>query len=246
MTNVTRSESRAFDELRPLSVTCGVLDHAEGSALIEAGRTRILAAASVEEKVPQFLRNSGRGWVTAEYAMLPRSTHTRSIRERGRVGGRTMEIQRLIGRSLRSVTDLSGIGERTITVDCDVIQADGGTRVASICAGWLALHCALETLVRDGLIGRNPLQDSVAAVSVGMVNGQMLLDLDYEEDSAAEVDMNVVMTGSGRIVEVQATAESKPFSLARLNALVRLAQKGIAQIERIQRKSLMDYAAQRG
>lgn len=157
-----------------------------------------------------------------------------------------MEIQRLIGRSLRSVMDLSGLGERTITVDCDVIQADGGTRVASICAGWLALHCALETLVREGLINRNPLQDSVAAVSVGMVNGQMLLDLDYEEDAAAEVDMNVVMTGSGRLVEVQATAESKPFSLARLNSLVRLAQKGIAHIARIQKKSLIDYATQRG
>ena len=195
----------------------------------------MLCAASVEETVPPFLRNRGKGWVTAEYSMLPRATHTRSPRERGgRVGGRTMEIQRLIGRSLRAVTDLALLGERTITVDCDVIQADGGTRVAAISGGWVALRDALKTLRGQGLLAGNPLVDSVAAVSVGMVAKQILLDLDYEEDSLADVDMNVVATGNGRLVEVQATAEGEPFSLARLNSLVRLAYKGLNEIKRIQ------------
>ncbi|MFH1112610.1 MAG: ribonuclease PH [Pseudomonadota bacterium] len=236
---MTRNNGRPVDQLRPWKITCGVLEHAEGSALIETGRTRVITSASVEERVPPFLRNQGKGWVTAEYAMLPRATHTRSVRERGgRIGGRTMEIQRLIGRSLRSVTDLTAVGERTVTVDCDVLQADGGTRVASITAAWVALHMCFEYLMTRGLIDRMPLNDSVAAISVGVVNNETLLDLDYDEDSAAEVDMNVVMTGGGRLVEVQATAEGSPFSLARLNSLIRLARKGIAEIEIVQRRTL--------
>jgi len=239
MKHTVRNNGRLPDQLRPWKITCGVLEHAEGSALIETGRTRVVTSASVEGRVPPFLRNEGKGWVTAEYAMLPRATHSRSPRERGgRIGGRTMEIQRLIGRSLRSVTDLTGFGERTITIDCDVLQADGGTRVASITAAWVALHNCFETLVREGLIERVPLHDSVAAVSVGVVNNEALLDLDYDEDSIAEVDMNVVMTGRGRLVEVQATAEGSPFSLATLNSLIRLARQGIAQIEILQRQTL--------
>jgi len=234
-----RNYGRQADELRPWKITRDVLVHAEGSALIEAGRTQVVCTATVEDKVPSFLRNQGRGWVTAEYSMLPRATHTRSPRERGRVGGRTMEIQRLIGRSLRAVTDLTGFGERTLTVDCDVIQADGGTRVASITGAWVALDDAFEKLVREGAISRNPLIDCVAAVSVGIVEKQILLDLDYDEDSVAEVDMNVVMTGAKRLVEVQATAEQTPFSLARMNALVRLAQKGIELIQGIQEAAPM-------
>lgn len=234
-----RNEGRVSDQLRHWGITCGILGHAEGSAMIEAGKTRVVTSASVEERVPPFLRNEGKGWVTAEYAMLPRATHTRSSRERGgRIGGRTMEIQRLIGRSLRSVTNLTGFGERTITVDCDVLHADGGTRVASITAAWVALHQCFETLVREGRIECNPLMDSVAAVSVGVVGNEVLLDLDYDEDSIAEVDMNVVMTGQGRLVEVQATAEGEPFSLSRLNAMIRLARKGIGQIESLQRQAL--------
>ncbi len=236
---MTRNKGRPADELRPWKITCGVLEHAEGSALIETGRTRVITSASVEERVPSFLRNEGKGWVTAEYGMLPRATHTRSSRERGgRIGGRTMEIQRLIGRSLRSVTNLTGFGERTITIDCDVLQADGGTRVASITAAWVALHTCFEDLMNRGLIDSIPLNDSVAAVSVGVVNDETLLDLDYDEDSTAEVDMNVVMTGGGKLVEVQATAEGSPFSLARLNSLVRLARKGIEEIEVLQRQAL--------
>jgi len=234
-----RSEGRKADELRTWRITRGILDHAEGSALVEAGRTRVIVAATVEERVPAFLRNGGSGWVTAEYAMLPRSTHTRSPRERGgRVGGRTLESQRMIGRSLRGVTDLSALGERTITLDCDVIQADGGTRSAAISGAWVALHDALGTLVDAGFISDRPLLDSITAVSVGIVADELVLDLDYEEDSVAEVDMNVVMTGRGRLVEVQATAEGKPFSLARMNALVRLAQRGIREIEALQRSAL--------
>jgi len=193
----------------------------------------------VEERVPPFLKDQGRGWVTAEYAMLPRSTHTRSPRERGgRIGGRTFEIQRLIGRSLRCVTDLVALGERTITVDCDVIQADGGTRVASITAAWVALHRACETLKAVGKIREIPLLDSVAAVSVGIVEDAILLDLDYVEDSVADVDMNVVMTGRGKLVEVQATAERTPFTLTRLNELIRLAHHGIKEIGQIQRAAV--------
>lgn len=241
----TRSESRGPEQLRDWRITSGVLDYAEGSALIEVGRTRVVCAASVEDKVPQFLKNQGRGWVTAEYGMLPRSTHTRSSRERGtRIGGRTMEIQRLIGRSLRCVIDLPTLGERTITVDCDVLQADGGTRVASISAAWVAVYWACATLVAAGKLSSNPLMDSVAAVSVGVVDNALLLDLDYEEDSTADVDMNVVMTGRGRLVEVQATAEGNPFSLARMNSLVRLAQKGIKIIQQIQVEAVKEAAEQ--
>jgi len=230
-----RHDGRGFEELRHWTISDGVLDYAEGSALIEAGRTKVLCSATVESKVPAFLRDTGKGWVTAEYSMLPRSTHTRSPRERGgKLGGRTMEIQRLIGRSLRSVTDLSSMGERTITVDCDVIQADGGTRVASITGAWVALNNAFEKLVGSGELPSNPMLDSVAAVSVGIVNGTQLLDLDYEEDSTAEVDMNIVITGRGKFVEVQATAEGEPFSLAGMNRLIRLAQQGIAVIRGIQ------------
>ncbi len=220
-----------------------MLDYAEGSALIETGRTRVVCAASVEDKVPSFLKNQGRGWVTAEYGMLPRATHTRSSRERGsRIGGRTMEIQRLIGRSLRCVTDLPALGERTITIDCDVLQADGGTRVASISGAWVALYRACATLVETGKLLSNPLLDSVAAVSAGIVGNELLLDLDYDEDSVAEVDMNVVMTGRGRLVEVQATAEGAPFSLARMNSMVRLAQKGIKIIQQIQTEAVKEAA----
>lgn len=234
-----RKDNRLPDEIRPWRITGGVLDHAEGSALIDAGKTKVICAATVEEKVPSFLRDKGQGWVTAEYSMLPRATHTRSPRERGgRVGGRTLEIQRLIGRSLRSVTDLTALGERTITVDCDVIQADGGTRVASITGAWVALHNALENLIALGALASNPMKDSVAAVSVGIVGGTQCLDLDYDEDSSAEVDMNVVMTGRGRLVEVQATAEGEPFSLAGMNRLIRLAQKGIGDIRRIQEETV--------
>lgn len=230
-----RSEGRKPDELRAWRITRGVLDHAEGSALVEAGRTKVIVSASVEERVPLFLKNEGRGWVTAEYGMLPRSTHTRSPRERGgRVGGRTLEIQRMIGRSLRGVTDLSALGERTITLDCDVIQADGGTRSAAISGAWVALHDALGMLVDVGMLRQRPLLDLVAAVSVGIVEGELVLDLDYLEDSSADVDMNVVMTGRGRLVEVQATAEGRPFSLARMNSLMRLAQRGIRQIAALQ------------
>ncbi len=238
MRSFARYENRKFGALRSWRITPGILEHAEGSSLIEAGKTKVLCAASVEDKVPLFLRNQGKGWITAEYSMLPRATHTRSSRERGvRIGGRTMEIQRLIGRSLRSICNLGGFGERTVTVDCDVIQADGGTRVAAISAAWVALHLAFERLISDNIIQSNPLLDSVAAVSVGIVEGNLLLDLDYAEDSTADVDMNVVMTGRGRLVEVQATAEHAPFSLAKLNSMVRLARFGIRTISRIQRKS---------
>jgi ribonuclease PH len=233
-----RYANRKADALRLWKITPDILEHAEGSSLIEAGKTKVLCAASIEDKVPSFLKNQGKGWITAEYSMLPRATHTRSLRERGgRIGGRTMEIQRLIGRSLRSICNLEAFGERTITIDCDVIQADGGTRVAAISGAWVALHLAFEELVAGNVIQSNPLLDSVAAVSVGIVNGNLLLDLDYVEDSAADVDMNVVMTGKGRLVEVQATAEHAPFSVEKMNSLVRLARLGIKTISKIQRES---------
>lgn len=240
---MNRNEDRKPNELRTWKIVPGVLEHAEGSALVEAGKTKVLCAASVEDRVPPFLRNSGAGWVTAEYSMLPRSTHTRSPRDRGgRIGGRTMEIQRMIGRSLRCVTDLSGLGERTVTVDCDVIQADGGTRVAAVTGAWVALHQALETIASTGKIATNLTTDSVAGVSVGIVGDELLLDPDYDEDSIADVDMNVVITGRGRLVEIQATAEGSPFSVTRMNALVRLAQKGIRTIGGIQKQALQSNA----
>ncbi len=216
------------------------MKHAEGSVLIEMGDTKVICSASLEERVPQFLRNTGKGWVTAEYSMLPRSTHTRTSRDSmtGRGNGRAFEIQRLIGRSLRSVTDLSGFGERTIWIDCDVIQADGGTRTASITGAYVALVDAFLKMVKGGLIDKVPVKDSVAAISVGRVDGRVLLDLNYEEDSKAEVDMNVVMTGSGNFVEVQGTAEESVFTKREMDKLMRVAQKGIKVLTRIQRRSL--------
>ncbi|WP_025323839.1 ribonuclease PH [Deferrisoma camini] len=235
-----RHDGRAADELRPVRIQKGVLRYAEGSALIEMGHTRVLCAASVEDGVPAFLKGSGRGWVTAEYGMLPRATETRTPREasRGRQGGRTLEIQRLIGRSLRAVTDLDSMGERTVWVDCDVLQADGGTRTASITGAYVALADALQTLVERNVVSRIPLTDAVAAVSVGVVGGRPLLDLDYREDSSADLDMNVVMTGRGELVEVQATGEERPFPRDRLLELLDLAWKGIERLLALQREAL--------
>jgi ribonuclease PH len=235
-----RPGKRKPDQLRRLSIQSGPLKYAEGSALIKLGNTQVLCAASVEESVPPFLRGSGRGWVTAEYGMLPRSTQTRSEREglRGRVKGRSQEIQRLIGRSLRAVTDLEKLGERTVVIDCDVLQADGGTRCASITGGFVALALAVDWLLAKKLIAENPLREYVAAVSVGRVSGRNLLDLDYSEDREAEVDCNVVMTESGRLVEVQGTAEGAPFSRRELNQMLTLADRGIQELFRWQRKVL--------
>jgi ribonuclease PH len=235
-----RPDSRTPDQLRPIKIETGYLLTAEGSALIEIGNTRVLCAATVEETAPQFLRGSGKGWVTAEYAMLPRATVQRSPREisKGRPSGRTMEIQRLIGRSLRAITDLNALGERTIIVDCDVIQADGGTRTAAVTGAYVALAIAANSLVRFGVIRDFPLREAVAAVSVGIVGGTPLLDLCYEEDSRAEVDMNVVLTSGGRFVELQATAEQTPFDEEQLESLVALARKGIQQLLAEQRKAL--------
>ena len=233
----TRTDGRAADQLRETRITPGFLMHAEGSVLIDVGRTRVVCTASVEERVPPFLRNSGKGWVTAEYGMLPRATSTRTQREAstGKVGGRTQEIQRLIGRSLRSVTRLGELGERTIWVDCDVIQADGGTRTASITGGFVALVLALKRLRETGAIRTVPVQDYVAATSVGVVGGTPMLDLAYEEDSRADVDMNVVKTGDGRFVEVQGTAEGPPFERSALDGLMELADLGIRQLVDMQR-----------
>ncbi|MCC6382211.1 MAG: ribonuclease PH [Dehalococcoidia bacterium] len=227
-----RIDGRRPDELRPVKIATGILDFAEGSCVIEFGRTRVLCAASVEDRQPAFLRNTPSGWVTGEYAMLPRATHTRSQREveRGRPGGRTQEIQRLIGRSLRGVVNLELLGPRTITVDCDVLQADGGTRTASITGGFVALRLALEKLIRANTVGAGVLMAPVAAVSVGIVRGVAMLDLCYEEDSTAEVDFNVVMTGEDSFVEVQGTAEHRPFSRRGMDELVDLARTGILQL----------------
>ncbi|CAN5730413.1 ribonuclease PH [soil metagenome] len=233
----TRVDGRTADQLRETRITPGFLIHAEGSALIEVGRTRVICTASVEDRVPPFLRNTGKGWVTAEYGMLPRATSTRTQREAsaGKVGGRTQEIQRLIGRALRSVTRLPELGERTVWVDCDVIQADGGTRTASITGGFVALALAVRRLRESGAIRTFPLQDHVAATSVGIVSGTPMLDLAYEEDSRAEVDMNVVKTGDGRFVEVQGTAEGPPFERAALDSLISLADAGIRELVEMQR-----------
>jgi ribonuclease PH len=237
---VKRSDGRGPHALRPVKITRNYLKHAEGSALIEMGDTKVICSASVEERVPQFLRNTGKGWITAEYSMLPRSTHTRTSRDslKGRGDGRSFEIQRLIGRSLRSVTDLRSFGERTIWIDCDVIQADGGTRAASITGAYVALVDAFQKMVRNGMIKKIPVKDSVAAVSVGKVEGKALLDLNYEEDSKAEVDMNVVMTGNGKFVEVQGTAEEAVFTKREMDELTNIAQKGIKELTQIQKKSL--------
>jgi ribonuclease PH len=224
-----RSDNRAPDQLRPVSIVPGYISTAEGSALIEVGNTRVICTASIDESVPVFMRNSGRGWVSAEYGMLPRSTLTRTPREvsKGRVGGRTHEIQRLIGRSLRAVTDLERLGERTVWLDCDVIQADGGTRTASITGAFVALGLALQKLVEAGTLTSVPLKDFVAAVSVGMVDGEILLDLCYEEDSRADVDMNFVMTAGHKFVEVQATAEHQVYDEAQLAKMIALATQGV-------------------
>ncbi|MDR0439647.1 MAG: ribonuclease PH [Candidatus Accumulibacter sp.] len=235
-----RPSQRQPGQLREVRIVRRFVCHAEGSALIEMGNTRVLCTASVEDSVPSFLRGQGRGWVTAEYGMLPRSTHTRTAREaaKGRQSGRTQEIQRLIGRSLRAVTDLAALGERQITLDCDVLQADGGTRCASITGAWLALNDACAGLVAQGKLAANPLRDHVAAVSVGICDGQPVLDLDYPEDSACDTDMNVVMTGTGGIVEVQGTAEGEPFTRAQMNQLIDLAEAGIRQLVAFQKAAL--------
>ncbi|MFN8584608.1 MAG: ribonuclease PH [Dehalococcoidia bacterium] len=242
-----RALGRTSDALRDVRVEPGVLRHAEGSALIEVGDTRVLCAASVEPGVPGFLRGSGSGWVTAEYGMLPRSTHTRSAREaaRGRQGGRTQEIQRLIGRSLRAVVDLDRLGEQTITLDCDVLQADGGTRTASITGAWVALAMAIDWMQREGRLPTQPLRTQVAATSVGMIEGQPLLDLDYSEDSKAGVDFNVVMLGTGQLVEVQGTAEGEPFTRRQMDGLIDLAEAGIRQLFTVQRDAVNEWKAAR-
>jgi ribonuclease PH len=233
-------EKRAFDELRPLRIQTDYLDFADGSAYIEIGQTKVIAGATIEEKAPPFLKGQGTGWVTAEYAMLPCSTERRSQRERfpGRISGRTQEIQRLIGRSLRAVTDSAALGERTIIIDCDVIQADGGTRVAAVTAGCVAAAMAMKRLLDRNIIDKMPLQHLVAGISVGIVDGRELLDLDYAEDSQASTDMNVIETDSGQLVEVQATAEKAPFSRKDLNSLLRLADKAIQEIIQVQKAAL--------
>ena len=235
-----RSAGRLADALRPVSMQRGYTRHAEGSVLVSFGDTKVLCTASVEEKVPPHKRGSGEGWVTAEYGMLPRSTHTRSDREaaRGKQSGRTQEIQRLIGRSLRSVVDLAALGERSIHLDCDVLQADGGTRTAAITGAFVAAHDAVSWLLGRGRIGASPIRDSVAAVSVGVVQGIPLLDLEYTEDASCDTDMNVVMTGSGGFVEVQGTAEGAPFTRAEMDLLLALADKGIRALNAAQRKAL--------
>ena len=240
---MNRSDGRSPTDLRPTAITPGYLAHAEGSVLIEVGRTRVICTASVEDRVPPFLRNTGKGWVTAEYGMLPRATNTRTQRESsaGKVGGRTQEIQRLIGRSLRSVTKLTEIGERTIWVDCDVIQADGGTRTASITGGFVALVLALQRMRELAMLKDIPIVDYVAATSVGIVDGAALLDLAYDEDSKAEVDMNFVKTGDGRFIELQGTAEGLPFDRRALDALMGLADEGIKQLIDKQKAVVGDF-----
>ena len=240
MAEFRRSGGRAHDALRPVTLMRGYTVHAEGSVLIAFGDTKVLCTASVEEKVPPHKRGSGEGWVTAEYGMLPRATHTRGDREaaRGKQSGRTQEIQRLIGRSLRSVFDLRALGERTLQLDCDVLQADGGTRTAAITGAYVAAQDAVAWLLRQGRIAASPIRDAVAAVSVGIVQGAPLLDLEYGEDSTCDTDMNVVMTGSGGFVEVQGTAEGQPFTRAEMDRLLALAAKGIADLVAAQRAAL--------
>jgi ribonuclease PH len=239
-----RTGQRRPDQLRPVHIETNYLATAEGSALIAAGNTRVLCTASVEDSVPQFLRGSGKGWITAEYSMLPRATITRTPREvtRGRPSGRTHEIQRLIGRSLRAVVDMEKLGERSVLIDCDVLQADGGTRTAAITGAYVALAIAIQRLVRFGTLRVSPLRDHVAATSAGIVDGAPMLDLCYEEDSHADVDMNVVMTGAGRFVEVQATAEKVPFDDDRLATLLSLARAGIGELIELQKKVLAAFA----
>jgi ribonuclease PH len=239
---MTRADNRPADALRPCLMTPQMMLHAEGSCLIETGRTRVICTASVEDRVPPFLRNSGKGWVTAEYAMLPRATNTRVQREStaGKVGGRTQEIQRLIGRSLRAVVDMTKMGERTIWVDCDVIQADGGTRTAAITGAFVAMVLAMQYMVDKKMIGAIPVRDYLAATSVGVVNGVPMLDLAYDEDSQADVDMNIIRTGDGRFIEVQGTAEKTPFPRATLDRLLDLGSAGIDQMIERQRAIVGD------
>ncbi len=235
-----RPSGRAADALRPVSITRGFTKHAEGSVLVCFGDTRVVCTASVEDKVPGFLKGKGQGWLTAEYGMLPRATHTRSDREaaKGKQSGRTQEIQRLIGRSLRAVVDLDALGERTIVIDCDVLQADGGTRTASITGAFVAVHDAIDRLRASGALAVQPIRDHVAAISVGIWQGQPVLDLDYIEDSGCETDMNIVMTGAGGFVEVQGTAEGAPFSAQQLDRLVALAAGGIRNLVALQKQAL--------
>ncbi|MDP6452411.1 MAG: ribonuclease PH [SAR202 cluster bacterium] len=234
---MTRFDGRNNDQLRPVTIETGVQEYAEGSVMISTGSTRVLCAVSIENRVPPFLRGQGKGWITAEYAMLPRSTNTRTNRET-RTRGRTHEIQRLIGRSLRAVVDMDKLGERTLTVDCDVIQADGGTRTASITGAYVALHQALSGLLKDGSLDELPLRAAVAATSVGLVDGEALLDLPYEEDHRAEADFNIVMTDAGEFVEVQGTAEDHPFTRSQLDELLGLAEKGIGELFGFQRSAI--------
>jgi len=240
MTEFLRSDARAAHALRTVKITRGYTMHAEGSVLIEFGNTKVLCTASVEEKVPGHKKGSGEGWVTAEYGMLPRATHTRSDREaaRGKQSGRTQEIQRLIGRSLRAVFDLSKLGERTLHLDCDVLQADGGTRTAAITGAFVAAQDAVNYLLTQGKLTESPIRDQVAAISVGLVQGTPLLDLEYTEDAACDTDMNVVMTGAGHFVEVQGTAEGAAFSRSEMDALLALAEQGIRELVRLQQNSL--------
>jgi ribonuclease PH len=242
-----RSDGRKPDQMRPVKITPDYLAIPEGSALIEVGNTRVICTASIEEVVPPFLRNSGKGWITSEYAMIPRATLTRTPREssKGRIGGRTHEIQRLIGRSLRAVVDLKKIGERTITLDCDVIQADGGTRTASITGAFVALGLAIEKLMEAKVLKQSPIRDYVAAVSVGIVDGEVALDLPYEEDSRAEVDMNFVMTGAGKFVELQATAEQNPFDDAQLATMMKFARTGCEELIKKQKDVLKNLQLQK-
>ncbi|MUT64488.1 ribonuclease PH [Paenibacillus sp. NEAU-GSW1] len=243
-----RVDGRQPNELRPVKITTGVNKYAEGSVLIEVGETKVICTASVEERVPPFMKGQGKGWITAEYSMLPRATHSRNQREsaKGKLTGRTMEIQRLIGRALRSVVDLQALGERTITLDCDVIQADGGTRTTSITGSFVALCLAVNKLSQNVAFAKYPITSYLASVSVGVIADRTLLDLNYDEDSKAKVDMNVVMTGSGQFVEVQGTGEESPFSRSELNGLLELAESGIAQLIEIQQEALGDDAGRIG
>jgi ribonuclease PH len=236
------TKKRKLDQLRAVKITRGIMKNAEGSALIEMGDTKVLCTATVEESVPRFLKDTGKGWVTTEYAMLPRATTERVRRDsvRGKIGGRSHEIQRIIGRVLRAVIDFEKLGERSITIDCDVLQADGGTRTASITGGFVALYEACSYLVKEGLVEETPINDYIAAVSVGTVNDKLVLDLNYEQDSSAEVDMNIAMTGAGLLVEVQGTAEGEPFSKNRLTEMIKLAEKGIKELIKKQKEALSE------
>lgn len=239
-----RDNQRRNDELRPVKMTVNYIKHAEGSVLIEVGDTRVICSATIEDKVPPFMRGEGKGWITAEYSMLPRATETRNVREasRGKVSGRTMEIQRLIGRALRSVVDLQGLGERTIWIDCDVIQADGGTRTASITGGFVAMALALGKLFKENAISTLPINDYLAATSVGLIGQEILLDLCYAEDSQAKVDMNLVMTGEGKFVEIQGTGEEEPFSLEELHTFLEFGKKGVLDLIEQQKSALGELA----